>query len=69
MERNTDNTNNTKQHQSTNRQGSIKGEEPVAIVRVVAHRTEPGATIFIGAGSYMWWVPLYDNVVIAVVVW
>ncbi|GBF87767.1 hypothetical protein Rsub_00478 [Raphidocelis subcapitata] len=33
---------------------SIKEEEPVAIVRVVAHQTTPGATIFIGAGVYSW---------------
>jgi hypothetical protein len=35
---------------------SIKGEEPIAIVHVIAHKTNPGQTIFIGAGVYMWWV-------------
>ncbi|KIY95933.1 hypothetical protein MNEG_12030 [Monoraphidium neglectum] len=33
---------------------SIKGEEPIAIVHVMAHKTNPGQTIFVGAGRYMW---------------
>ncbi|KAI8465440.1 MAG: hypothetical protein J3K34DRAFT_525363 [Monoraphidium minutum] len=33
---------------------SIKGEEPIAIVHVVAHKTNPGQVIFVGAGVYMW---------------
>jgi hypothetical protein len=34
--------------------GSIKKEEPVALVRIIPHATSPNNILFLGAGSYIW---------------
>lgn len=34
--------------------GSIKGEEPVSVTQVLAHKTSPNLMMFVNAGGYMW---------------